>query len=461
MNADNKSQKTLALLVATLSSFLTPFMSSAINIALPSIAREFSADAVFLSWLVTAFLLTATTLLIPFGRISDIYGRRKIFFLGVSVFSLASLLCAISTSDKMLLAFRVLQGIGNAMMFGTSIAILISVFPPGERGRALGINVAAVYIGLSVGPSFGGVLTHYISWRAIFASSLLPSAVTVFFTLRLKLPALEQTERKKKFDFIGSVLFSLSIFSLMLGLSQVSTLKGKTWFLLGGLGMALFFFYQARNESPLFNIRLFKDRVFAFSNLAAFINYCATSAVSFLLSIFLQDVKTLTAREAGLVLLCQPITQAVLSPLAGALSDRIQPRIVASIGMSITALGLAAFSSLNTEMSLLFIIAVLVVLGLGFALFSSPNTNAVMGAVSKEFYGVASAALATMRLAGGMVAMTLTTLFIATFLGGSRLSPENSPLFLKSAKTAFTVFALFCAIGVFPSLARGKSEKPK
>ncbi|MCX7703232.1 MAG: MFS transporter [Planctomycetota bacterium] len=452
-----KSQKRVALLVATLSSFLTPFMSSAINVAIPSIAREFSTDAVLLSWLVTAFLLTSTTLLIPFGRIADIYGRKRIFIVGVIVFSLASLFCASSMSMKVLLMSRVVQGIGGAMMFGTSIAILVSVFPYGERGKALGINVSAVYAGLSIGPSLGGVLTHYISWRAVFIFSSLVGVLITLFASRLNLPIFNQKQMREKFDFLGSILFCLSLFSLMLGLSQISTKNGQVWFLAGCLGTVFFVFYQSRNENPLFALHLFKNRVFAFSNLAALINYTATSAVSFIMSIYLQEIKVLSPRETGLILLCQPFVQALLSPFAGALSDRVQPRFVASAGMFLTALALFAFSFIEVQTTVTSVVLVLMVLGLGFALFSSPNTSAAMSAVHKQSYGVASAMLATMRLTGGMIAMTLTTLFINTFLGGSKVSSETAHLFLRSAKTAFIVFSALCIVGVVSSLIRGKT----
>jgi MFS family permease len=217
-----------------------------------------------------------------------------------------------------------------------------------------------------------------------------------------------------------------------------------------------FALWEARTASPLLDVSLFrKNRVFALSNLAALIHYSATFAVGFLLSLYLQYIKGFTPDGAGTVLVAQPAVMALLSPFAGRLSDVIEPRVVASLGMGMTAAGLLMLTFLVPDTSLGLILAALLLLGLGFALFSSPNTNAVMGAVEKRYYGVASGILGTMRLVGQMLSMGLVMLIFALYLGKAHIRPANYHLFLAGVRTAFAVFGVLCALGVFASLARG------
>jgi len=223
------------------------------------------------------------------------------------------------------------------------------------------------------------------------------------------------------------------------------------------VGIGAFVRWEMRQRSPVLDMALFRNSpVFAFSNLAALINYSATSAVAFLLSLYLQYIKALSPSQAGLVLVAQPIVQAVFSPLSGWWSDRIEPRLMASAGMALTVVGLALLSLLSATTALGFVVVSLILLGLGFALFSSPNTNAVMSAVERRWYGVASSTLATMRLVGNMLSMGITMLIFSVFIGRVQITPEHYALFLTSARTIFAIFALLCLGGVFASLARGK-----
>jgi MFS family permease len=223
------------------------------------------------------------------------------------------------------------------------------------------------------------------------------------------------------------------------------------------LGAALFVRWEMKTTSPLLNMNLFfYNATFAFSNLAALINYSATFAVTFLMSLYLQYIKGFTPQQAGMVLVAQPIVMAVFSPIAGRLSDKIEPRVVASIGMGFTAGGLFLFTFLEQDTHLLFIVTGLVLLGFGFALFSSPNTNAVMSSIEKRFYGVGSATLGTMRLIGQMLSMGIAMVIFALHIGSARITPEYYPQFLVSMKTGFVVFSALCFGGIFASLARGK-----
>jgi EmrB/QacA subfamily drug resistance transporter len=419
-------------------------MGSATNVALPAIGREFSMDAVLLSWVATAYLLAAAVFLVPFGRYADIHGRKRIFVLGAAVFTVASLMAGLAVSAPMLLVARVLQGLGSAMIFGTGVAILTSVFPPSERGRVLGITVAAVYVGLSLGPFIGGFLTQNLGWRSVFFA-VVPVGLAAIVFIQWKLKGEWAEAKGEPFDLAGSILYALSLMALMYGFSLLA------------LGLAGFAVLEIRLRYPVLNVQLFAhNRTFAFSNLAALINYSATSAVTFLLSLYLQYIQALSPQQAGLVLVAQPIVMAAFSPVAGRLSDRIEPRVVASLGMALTAIGLFRLVFLSPTTSLWAIVACLVLLGFGFALFSSPNMNAIMGSVERQFYGVASGTLGTMRLVGQTLSMGIATLLFALYIGRVEITPNYYALFLVSIKTAFAVFAALCTVGIFASLARGK-----
>jgi EmrB/QacA subfamily drug resistance transporter len=443
------------LVIASIASFITPFMVSSVHIALPAIGRAFSMTAIALGWVATSYILAAAIFLVPFGKAADIYGRKRILILGTAIYTVASLLCALSTSTPMLIAMRIVQGIGAAMIFGTSIAILTSVYRPGRRGRALGITTAATYLGLSLGPVFGGLLTEHLGWRSIFLVPV-PLGLLEIILILLKLEGEWREARGERFDVPGAVIYGAALASLMYGFSRLPTPVGVWLVCAAALGIAAFVAWELRSSSPLLHMDLFaRNRVFAFSNFAALINYSASFAVTFLMSLYLQYLRALTPEEAGFVLVSQPIMMAAFSPLAGRLSDRVESRIVASIGMAVTAAALVFFVFVRGGSPLLAVIADLMLLGFGLALFSSPNVNAIMSSVEPRLYGVASATLATMRMTGQMLSMGIAMLIFAVRIGTVRIAPEYYGPFLTSFRIAFIIFSALSVLGVFASLARG------
>ncbi len=446
----SSTNKNYALIVAVIASFLTPFMASSINIALPTIALEFKANAVLLGWVPTVYLLSLAVFLVPFGRIADIYGRKKIFTYGIIIFTISSLIAGFSVSTEMLLIIRVFQGLGAAMIFGNVAAIIASLFPPGERGRALGISVTGVFLGLFLGPVLGGFLTQNLGWRSIFFLNVILGLLSTLAVLRLKG---EWTEAHgEKFDYLGSLLLGLSLVALMYGLSLLPGWYGFYLILGGILGLITFFLVEKRMASPVLDVNLFKNRTFTLHNLAALINYCAGVPIVFVLSLFLQYIKDLDPQTTGMVMAVQPVMMAFFSPLAGKLSDRVEPRLVASAGMALTALGLAFLAFLSRYTSLAWIVSGLVILGLGFALFSSPNTNVIISSVTKKYYGVASATLSTMRVLGQMSGMGLALFTLALFMGNVSILPENYDHFLLSARISFAIFSFMSLVGILASL---------
>jgi EmrB/QacA subfamily drug resistance transporter len=431
-------------------------MTTAINIALPSIGREFAVDTILLSWAVTSFLLTIAMLLVPLAKAADIYGRKKFFLYGSIIFTLATLLCAVSPSITLLIIFRIIQGCGSALLMGTAVAILSSVFPPGERGRALGISLAATYIGLSAAPLLGGIMTQQFGWRSIFLVTVPLSLLLVILVL-WKVKEEWADAQGEKLDYTGSLIYGFSLTAMIYGLTIVPQMW-SIWFIIPGLaGLLLFIHWELKVKNPVLNVRLFtRNKAFALSNLAALTNYSATYAPSFLLSLYLQYIKGLDAQSAGFVLVSQPLIVALVSPFTGRLSERVEARILASWGLGFIAAGLVPMIFISTRTSLFFIIACIIMLGLGLAFFVSPNTNAIIGSVQRHYYGVASATLNTMRLTGQLFSMSIAMLILALSIGQAQITPDNHHLFLASIRTIFIIFALLCGGGIMASVARGK-----
>jgi len=451
------TSKGVVLIVVTLASFIFPFMASTVNIALPELGKDLSLDAITLSWIATSYLLSSAVLLIPFGRIADIYGRKKIFAWGVGIFTLSSLLCGLANSAAMLIAWRVLQGMGGAMLAGTSVALLTTVFPAKERGKVLGIIVSAAYLGLSLGPVLGGVLTQHLGWRSIFFVGVLLGLLVLGVVL-WKLKGEWTGAKGERFDFPGSTIYVLGLVALVYGFTVLPAMSGVGLIIGGIIGLSAFIRWEMRTRNPVLDISLFKkSKTFTLSNLAALINYSATFAVTFLISLYLQYLKGFTPGSAGLILVAMPATQAIFAPLTGRLSDKVEPRLLASAGMLLNTVGLILFIFLNEETSLKLIIGNLVLIGFGFALFVSPNTNAIMSSAPKTAYGVASATLATMRQVGTVLSMGVAMLMFTLYnIGNVQITPEYYGLFQQSMKTSFIIFAALCFGGIFASLARGK-----
>jgi EmrB/QacA subfamily drug resistance transporter len=454
---EDKSLQRNVLFVATLGSFLTPFMASSVIVALPSIAQGLSMKVITMSWVSTAYLLAAAAFSVPFGRASDIYGRKRLFMWGMVLNCLTSLVAACAQSSGVLIAARVFQGISGAMIFTLGMTIVTSVFPPEKRGRALGIIIAAVYIGLSVGPVIGGFLTNQLGWRSIFLANVLVGIVVVIVTL-WKLKPEWADARGERFDYAGSVIYVISLALLMYGLSEIPAPLAYALVGLGVLGLVAFALVEGRVEHPVFEIKLLRqNRAFLFSNLAALINYSATFGTTFLMSLYLHYIKGFSAQTAGFILVSQPLVQAIFSPMAGRLSDRLEPRIVASLGMALTVVGLLVFACITDATSLGLITTNLMLLGFGFALFSSPNSNAIMSSVEKRYLGIAGGTLATMRVAGQMFSMGIVMLVFGLFhISGVIITSSYHGQFLQSTRVAFAASAALCAAGVFASLWRGK-----
>ena len=447
------------LIVTTVTAFMAPFMLSSVNVALPAIQADLGANAILLGWTATAYLLATAIVLVPAGKFADIYGRKKVFLRGGIIYTLGSFLAVFAPNIEWLLAMRVVQGLGAAMFITTGMAILTSVLPPAKRGKGIGILVTSVYVGLATGPFAGGFLTKFLGWRSLFAFMVLLGLGSIHVTVS-RLQGEWAEARGEKFDRAGSLLYAVSIFLLVYGATRIIEITTALLFVAGCLGLVFFYGQQKRTPHPLVEVTLFsQNHTFLFSSLAALIHYAATFAVTFQISLFLQYIKGMEPQAAGTVLMIQPVMMALLSAQAGKLSDRIEPRVLASAGMSLTALGLAFFAFLAETTPLWQISANLALLGFGFALFSSPNMSAIMGSVERRQYGVASGTVATMRLLGQMCSMAIATVFLAIFIGRAQIQPYNYSLFQTSMRSCFALFVVLCVIGIGFSLFRGEIRK--
>ena len=446
--------KNSVLLVSTFAAFLVPFLTSAVNLALPSIGKELHANAISLGWVISSFILTSAIFLLPFGRLGDIIGRKKVFTLGILLFTVSTFLILFAHSIISLIILRIFQGFSSAMIFGTSMAILTSVFQPGERGRAIGINITATYLGLSLGPVIGGLLTHYLGWRSIFAF-LVPFGIISLILIQRKIKTEWAEAIGEKFDWRGSIIYGIALASFMWGFSKLPSPLGWICIIIAVFVAAVFLIFENKVSNPVFDIRLImRNRVFAFSGIAALINYSATSAIGFFISLYLQYLKGLDARTAGLIMISQPIAMTLLSPVAGKLSDKRNPGAIASIGMGITASGLILLCFITETTPDYFIVLLLLLMGIGFGLFSSPNSNAIMSSVEKRHLGVASGVVGTMRMVGQMMSMGIAMMLISLYIGKQTINPSTYPGLISAMRTGFIIFSILSVLGIFASLAR-------
>lgn len=469
---EKTTEQRITIAVVVITAFITTFTGSALNLSVPDIGQQFGVSANFVGWLVTGYTLAVAAFSVPIGRLADITCRKTVLVTGLIIFVACCIAAVFSVSMVMLLIVRVIQGIGAAMIFSTNTAILISAFPGNMRGRVLGYSIASTYTGLSAGPVVGGFLNHNLGWKSIFIlTGVLGMAALITAAAKLPKGAEDEENRnavpdgaivkRRSFDMLGNVFFVAFIVMVMYGLSEMGSGSADATAIAAAVTAAgilfgvLFIRHELKTDEPTVNVRLFKENIgYAFSNFSALLNYSATFAISYLISIYLQVVLGYSSQSAGLIMIFQPIIMAILSPVMGRLSDKYSPFKMSSIGMAFCAAGAALFIFIGQETSPVVIITALMITGLGFSLFSSPNTNAVMSCVDKEEYGVASSILATMRSIGHTMSMVIVTVIVTRYMGDTPLAEAEPETLVKVINTSFIAFTVICGAGVFISLKR-------
>ena len=461
----------MVLLITTIGAFMSPFDGSVVTIAIPSIAFSINLGLETAVWIQLAYLLLLTVLLINAGRLADLKGRRRFYTLGFVVFTVGSALCGLSGTGVELVFFRAVQGLGAAFIASNSPAIVTDTFPRQERGRALGINTMAVYIGLMVGPVLGGVLVQNYGWRSIFFVNV-PIGILVVALTILKLKENKPKEEGTGFDIAGAGTLSISLAAILVVLTLGGTygwISAPTLLLaLLSFGALSLFLHVERKltKFPTLDLSLFtKNRLFAAANATAFLNYVAVNGVTLMMTIYLESIRGFDPQTTGLYLIAQATPMAMLSPLSGWLSDRFGSRLLSSLGMGLVSVGLFLFSQVTSTSPILDVVLRLVLVGIGFGLFSSPNTSAVMGSVKQEKLGVAAGTLGTMRFMGQSIGLALLAAVMATTLPTRALLAVFAGLTAEGGLTvdAFVVgmrnFFLICAgigtLGTLTSTTRG------
>lgn len=449
------SRENKILVAVMIGSFLTPFTGSSINLSLPDIGKEFMVGTSALSWIIEAFLMVCAIFVMPMGQLSNRLGKRTIYLFGTGGFAIVSFLIHFTTSIEMLMILRVLQGICSAMIFATGTAIVAQAYPIEKRGRAMGFVASIVYIGLAVGPVVGGFLNYNFGWRSVFYFVATLGTLAFLMTL-FWMKENWKTPDEGHLNVTSILLYGITLFLVMYGLSEFVNLPMAKYLLLVGLVIAVVYvIHEARTEKPLIPVKIFtENKMFAFSSLAAMLNYSATFAIGFLLSLYLQMIMGFNSAAAGLILLVQSVIMSILSPVTGALSDRYGSAVMASSGMGIIACGLVVILYAIHISALTFIIAGLVVVGFGFAMFSAPNNNAIMSSVAPKYFSFASSVIGTVRLLGQVLSMAI----VASILSrpSAIAAAGSSAELLENIQIAFVVFAVFCVVGIIPSMIRNR-----
>ena len=472
------ANKWAVLAILAIGIFMATLDTSIVNISLPTIAHYFGVPLNgAIEWVIIAYLVVIAGVLLTTGRLADMIGRKPIWVAGLIIFTTGSAICGASVSLGMLIAARALQGLGGAFIMAVSPAMLTNAFPANERGRALGMNAVIVALGVSVGPTLGGLITESFTWRWIFYVNIPFGILGVILTLRVLTERMHRNPGR--FDPVGAVLLGIGLVALTLGLSFGQEWGWNSPLLIGTLVVSILaivtlVIIERRVSNPIIDFSLLKRRVFLSANISLILSFLALFAVSFMLPFYLEELRGFSTAEAGLLLTPLPLTIAVIAPFSGALADRIGTRWLAAGGLSIACFGLVLISQLNAHTPVWDIVWRLVVTGAGQAMFQSPNNSALMGAAPRNQQGTASGFLATGRVVGQSLSVALAGAIFAAFGGATAglilssnqssqsLSPEQvihlQQTFINGFHAAFITCACVAAFGVLTSLVRGKEK---
>lgn len=447
-----------ALIIVCLGSIIGPLGMASVNIAIPDLAADLQANAKMVSWLPTLFILSSVIFMLPAGKLADNYGRKRIYAYGLALNAFSSFMCGISTSIEWVLFWRFVQGGASAMIFGTGVAIITSVTPAHKRGAALGITSACIYVGLTVAPAVGGWLTEWWGWRSVFLFQV-PIVIALLVLINMRLKDEWKNEEKTPYDWWGTGIFAVFSCSLVFGLSLLPNIWGII--MLGGsaISLALFILHQSRSRRPLIRVQMFPEsRVFSLSLTTSLLMYASNFPLVFLMSLYLQYVKGLSPLQAGQIILVQALSMAIMAPLSGKLADRFQPRLVATLGCVIVACGMLVLSQMDTATSIIYITGSLLLIGVGFGLFSTPNNNAIMGGVRLHEVGAAAASMNLARTLGNLFGMSMVNLMVHYYLGDAQFTQEQNPALIQTVEMALTMSLSFVVVACGISVFRGRTH---
>jgi EmrB/QacA subfamily drug resistance transporter len=466
--------KWIALSVTTLGVLMSAIDTTIVVLAIPDIMAKLHSDLVSMIWVIMAYILVTTVFLLTFGRVADMLGRVRMYNLGFLVFTVGSLLCGFAGSGTQLILFRLVQGVGGAMLAVNSMAIVTEAFPSSELGRAMGLNGITFAVGSIVGPILGGLILTLGNWRWVFFINV-PVGILGTLWGYLQLHELSKRNGREPFDFLGAASFSLALVLVLFALTESIDLGWTSPIILGmfagfvGL-VALFVWWEKRYPHPVLDFGVFNNRVFNFSVLAAMLQSLALYAVNFIIVFYLQAVRGFDPLKAALLLVPLPVASSAIGPVSGMVSDRIGARIPASLGLAVQIIGLFWLSALGTTAPYLQVAIGLGLVGLGGGMFWSPNTSAAMGSAPRDRLGVAAAALATLRNSGMVTSFALILAVIANAMPHSQmmqvfvglavdLSVTAKQAFVTGMHSAFWVSSAVCFLAALFSLVRGREDR--
>ncbi|MFX1274733.1 MAG: MFS transporter [Promethearchaeota archaeon] len=448
----------IILIAISLSSFLTAFSAYTTVISAKSIEIDLGMDVVTISWVTNIFILATAMFQIFFGKIGDVYGRKKVFLAGIILFLISSILLALTYMSNIFIIFRFIQGIGTALMFSTTNAILTANFPPNERGKVIGINVMCVYIGLTLSPLLGGLMTQYLGWRSQFWFNI-PFSIIVICLILFKVDGEWKNEKREKIDYFGSIIFALFLFFLIYATTLFPNVIAYILLILSGIGITIFLFWEKRVNNPLLDLNLFRsNRYFSFSCMVSIFYYLSTNAIALVLSLLMQYLYNLTIFNAGIILSIAPLMQAVFSPIIGRLSDKMESRKLVSIGIIISLMGISILIFINYSFPIYLVFLSLGILGLGTAFFSPPNIRAIMSSTPTENLGIASGLEGTTRTIGQSLSFGLWTLMTGIIIGNVEITPIYYPQVMISARLIFIIYLILILFSLFFSVFRGRNR---
>lgn len=460
---DSKNKSTLfknkyILLITSLSYFLCGFSVSVISIALKHIGMDFEINAVAQSWIATIFFLSIAIFSLPFGKIAGKVGLKKTFYLGLLILGLASFGAAISNSVEILIFFRALQGLGIAILNVSTLAILTESMPISERGKGIGIITAVAYVGLIASEVIGGFLTHNFGWQSVFLVVIPFLALTAAITY-FKVPDEWKFMKKDKFDYVGALIFAVAISLAIYGLTTIYALTGVILIIISIILFLIFGLWELRAKDPMYPVKILKNKEFTFANIAAILCSFATFAILYLVTYHLQIIKALTTQDTGVITMLLPISMAISTVIAGRLSDRFNPHIIASSGLGLVLIALVALSILDAGSSLVVIIMAIILQGIGYGMFISPNTNIVVSSLPSKLSSIASATVSTTRVIGESLSLSMKTLIFAIIMGSLAIAPENSTSLILSSQIVTVLATIICVFAIVFSLIGVNSKK--
>ncbi|MBK5244443.1 MAG: MFS transporter [Eubacteriaceae bacterium] len=464
--------KWIALSCTTLGALFSVLSGTTLVVALPVIMKDLNTSMSVITWTIMGYMLVMTILVPSIGRMGDMYGRKKLYVSGFAIFTFASLLCGLSQSGIQLIIFRLIQAIGGALILANGTAIVADTFSKKELGKALGLNISVISVAIIIGPILGGFLMNF-GWRSIFYINI-PIGIIVTLWSAFQLKEMNKITKKQTFDLKGTLSFTAGVLFLLTALSLGGFIGWLNPYILllfvfSIALMALFVYIETNSIEPMLDLRLFKTRVIAFAYISNLLNGLARGAVTFLLIFYFQGVKGLDPLTAGLLLSPFAIAMMLVSPFSGGLSDRFGTRILSSVGLLITAVGLGGLMMITENTSIIEIILWMFIMGFGSGMFFSPNTSSIMGSVPPSKRGIAAGVNTMMSNAGALLSIALSmaiisssispdamqALFLGTQIGANGIAINE---FVAGLRMAFTISFVFSLTAALMSYLRGPKQ---